>query len=104
MKNIFKFSLLSLIILSFNSRADVKKLTLVSLESGEILTPNEDIKSVSKDSIQLLNGRIINQKEIENIEVMHTNGSSEIIEKGLFKILKVDAARVSSGGDATGGG
>lgn len=104
MKNIFKISLLSSLILSFNSRADVKELTLISLESGETLIPSNDIKSVSKDSILLFDGRIINQAEIENIEVMNPNGSSKIIEKGLFKFLKIDGARVSVGGDATGGG
>lgn len=104
MKNIFKFGLFSIIVISFNAQSAIKELTLISLNSGEILTPSEHVNYVAKNALHLFDGRIIGSSEIENVEVMHANGSSEIVDKGLFKIIKVNAAKISIGGDNSGGG
>ncbi len=104
MKNIFKLGLGFLMVVSFSSKASIQELTLVTLDSGEMLTPQEDIKSISNNYIQLFDGRIILQESVENIEVMDKHGSSAIIERGSFKIIKTNAARLKVGGDNSGGG
>ncbi len=102
MKNIFKFGLLSIIAISFNAKASVKELTSITLNSGEILIPSEHVESVAQKTLQLFDGRIIEKTDIENVEVMNTNGSSITIRKSLFKLIEVNAAKV--GGDNSGGG
>lgn len=104
MKNIIKFGFILLAMKSVNGFANVKELTSLTLSSGEEISPTVQIKKISNDSIQLFDGRIINQEEIQKVEVMNSNGSTESVKSGLFKLIHVDAARVMSGGDATGGG
>lgn len=102
MKNIIKFGLLSLIAISFELKAAVKELTSISLNSGEVLIPSEQVESVTQKTIRLFDGRIIETTDIENVEVMHPNGSSETFGKSFFKLIEVNAAKV--GGDNSGGG
>lgn len=104
MKNILKLGLILIAVASSSSYADIKELTLITLESGEVLAPTEQIESITEDSLLLLDGRIINEVEINNVEVTDPHGYSEIIGKGGFKIIKTNAARIKAGGDATGGG
>ncbi len=104
MRNIFRLGLLLIVVVSFNVQATVNEITLMTLESGENIIPSEQIESIQNNSIQLLDGRTINGNEIEYVEVTGSNGFSKIMEKGFFKIIKTNGARVSVGGDATGGG
>ena len=104
MRNIYRLGLLLIIVVSFNVQATVNEITLMTLESGENIIPSEQIKAVNNNSIDLLDGRTINSSEVEYVEVTKPNGLSKIFEKGLFKIIKVNGAKVSVGGDATGGG
>ncbi len=104
MKNIFKLGLGLLMLISLSTHASIQEITSVTLDSGETLTPQTDINAVSNDFIQLFDGRIIQQNTIENVEVMDNQGSSVILRKGLFKIIETNAARLSVGGDNSGGG
>jgi len=102
MKNIIKFGLFSLIAISFELKAAVKELTSISLNSGEVLIPSEQVESVTQKTLRLFDGRTIETTDIKNVEVMHLNGSSETFGKGFFKLIEVNAAKV--GGDNSGGG
>jgi len=104
MRNIFKLGLLLIVVVSFNAQAAINEITLMTLESGENIIPSEQIESIQNNSIQLLDGRTINSSEVEYVEVTKPNGLSKIFEKGLFKIIKTNGAKISVGGDATGGG
>ena len=104
MRNIFNLGLLLITVFSFNVFASVEEVTLMTLESGENIISSEQIKAVNSKTIELLDGRTINSSEVEYVEVTKPNGLSKIFEKGLFKIIKTNGARVSVGGDATGGG
>jgi hypothetical protein len=103
MKHILNLTILSSVVLSLNCFATVRELNFITLTSDEVISPARDIDSVTADSIQLFDGRIIKNFEIKNIEVNDSNGSSKIIPSGHFKLISVDGAKVS-GGDATGGG
>ncbi len=100
---IFKLTILSSLFYSFNTFATVSDLTAISLKSGEVITPARDIEFLKNNSIQLFDGRTINNSEIRNIEVNDSFGNSKVISVGNFKIISVDAAKIT-GGDATGGG
>jgi hypothetical protein len=102
MKNIIKLSLLSTIAFSFNCFATISELNLITLKSDEVVSPARDVDTVTADSIQLFDGRIINNSEIKSIEINDSYGNPRILPSGRFKIISVDSARV--GGDATGGG
>ena len=104
MKNLIKLCLLTILIFSLSAHSSIKELTMISLSSGEIIYPSEQVESVNQKAIQLFNGRIIDTAEILNVEVMSTNGSSETLKKGLFKIININAVKISIGGDNSGGG
>ena len=104
MKNIIKLSLLSIFVLSLSAHSSIKELTMISLTSGEVLSPSQHVEFVTPKNLHLFDGRILDTTEIENVEVMDSNGSSEIVVKGLFKIINVNAAKISIGGDNSGGG
>jgi hypothetical protein len=103
MKNIIKLCFLSTIIFSFNSFASVRELSSISLHSGEVISPIRDVSEVTANSLQLFDGRIINNSEIKNFVLNDSNGTQKIITKGLFKIISIDSAKVG-GGDNSGGG
>lgn len=102
MKHIIKLSLFATIIFSFNCFASVRELSSIALYSGEVISPIHDVTEVTSNSIQLFDGRIINNAEIKNIEINDSNGNPKIIARGLFKIISINGAKV--GGDGSGGG
>lgn len=104
MKLIKNFTLFSSIVFSLNTFASINEITSITLNSDEVILPHHDILKVSNSSIELFDGRNINTSEIKKIEINDSNGDSKTIAKGLFKLISIEAARISSGGDATGGG
>lgn len=102
MKHIIKLSIFATIIFSFNCFGSVKELSSIALYTGEVISPRHDVAEVTSNSIQLFDGRVINNSEIKNIEINDSNGNPKIVSRGLFKIISIEAAKV--GGDGSGGG